>query len=113
MRRERAYLGARLLEKDPCETEMSGDQNHKKRFNEAAEQFSLDAIDDMIERYIKEKCGIFDSGMFNVPENMSAVIANAQREIRATLNKTTRDLQAEEDARRLQQQTLQKKTREK
>lgn len=83
---------------------MSGDQNHKERFNEAAEQFSLDAIDDMIERHIKEKCGIFDSGMFNVPQNTSAVIANAQREIRATLNRATRDLQAEEDARRLQQQ---------
>ena len=84
---------------------MSGDQNHNERFNEAADKFSSGVIDEMVERYIKEKSGIFDSDVLNVPPNTLAVIENAQQEIRKTLNKAIQDLQAGEDIRRLQQQS--------
>ena len=82
---------------------MSGDQNHNEKFNEAADKFSSDVLDEMVERDIKEKSGIFDSDVFNVPHNTSAVIKNAQQEIRKTINEAIQDLRAGEGSRRLQQ----------
>ena len=84
---------------------MSGDQNHNERFNEAFDEFSSGVFDELVERHIKEKSGIFDSDVLNVPPNTLAVIENAQQEIRETLNKASQDLQAREDNRRLRQQS--------
>ena len=88
----------------PFETEMNfNDETHNKRFNAEAEKFSLETFDDRVERHVKGKSGIFDNGVITVPENTSAVIALAQKEIRAALKKATERLQAGEDDRRGQQ----------
>ena len=84
---------------------MSGNVgSHNQRFNAEAEEFSLEMIYEMAERYLKEKCGIFDNEEFAVPKQTLDVIENVKEKIRTAFNDAIATLQVGEGDRREQLQ---------
>ena len=60
-------------------TKMSGnDGSHNQRFHAEAEEFYVEMINDLAERYLKEKCSIFDNEDI-VPEQTLNVIEASKK----------------------------------
>jgi len=86
-------------------TKMSGNVgSHNQRFNAEAEEFSLEMIYEMAERFLKEKCGIFDNEEFAVPKQTLDVIENVKEKIGTAFNEAIETLQVGEGDRREQLQ---------
>ena len=78
---------------------MSGnDGSHNQRFKAEAEEFYVEMINDLAERCLKEKCGIFDNE--DVPEQTLNVIEGVKENIRTAFNDAIATLQVGEDDRR-------------